>query len=186
MLAMTLSTAMPATPRERLAQVGLIASFVVLAGLLAGCAGGEEVTTQSIRAARARWDSAGLRNFDLEWTSSGLSNAHYVVNVRDGRVTLIESLAPGGRRGVVKPAEPEFYGVDGLFTVMDDELAQLDQPTPFGRPKGTKAVLRFTPDPKLGYPRNYRRDVMGAPTALVIDVIRLSPVAPRSGSPPST
>jgi hypothetical protein len=158
-------------------------TFLVLALALAGCAGGEDVTTQSIRAARARWDRAKFRNYDLEWTSSGLSNAHYVVSVRDGRVTLIESLASSGRRGVVKPAEPEFYGVDGLFTIMDDELAQLDQPTPFGHPKGTKAVLRFSPDPKLGYPRNYRRDVMGAPMALVIDVVRLTPIAPRSDSP---
>jgi hypothetical protein len=149
---------------------------------LAGCAGGEAVTLNSIAAARARWDGANIRDYDLEWTSSGLSNAHYVVSVRDGRVSLVETIAPDGRRGVVRPAEPEYYGVEGLFTIMADELAQLDQPAPFGQPKGTKAVLRFAADPKIGYPRRYRRDVVGAPMALAIDVIRLSPVAVRTRS----
>jgi hypothetical protein len=176
---------MATTPRQRTAYAVLLGSFFVLVLALAGCAGGVDVTTQSIRSARARWDGANLRDYDLEWTSSGLSNSHYIVTVRNGRVRLIETLALDGRRGVVKPVEPEFYGVDGLFTVMEEELAQLDQPTPFGQPKGTKAVLRFTPDPNLGYPRNYRRDVMGAPKPLAIDVIRFSPIPPRPASPPS-
>ena len=59
-----------------------------------------------------------------------------------------------------------------------DELAQLGTSTPFGQPKGTKSVLRFTPDPELGYPRRYRRDVLGTPLALAIDVIRFEPSPP--------
>jgi hypothetical protein len=61
--------------------------------------------------------------------------------------------------------------------IIDEELAQLDTRAPFGQPKGTKAVLRFAPDPELGYPRSYRRDVLGTPLALAIDVIRLEPQA---------
>jgi hypothetical protein len=38
-------------------------------------------------------------------------------------------------------------------------------------------VLRFEPDPKLGYPRSYRRDVLGTPQALAIDVVRFEPAA---------
>ena len=42
-------------------------------------------------------------------------------------------------------------------------------------------MLRFTPDPQLGYPRSYRRDVLGTPQVLAIDVTRFTP-RPASGS----
>jgi hypothetical protein len=149
---------------------------------LAGCAGGEGVTTRSIAEARRRWEQAAIRDYDLEWTSSGASRAHYVVTVRGGQVRSIESILPDGKRLAVHPAEPRFYGVEGLFMIIGDELAQLRTNTPFGQPKGTKAVLRFSPDPALGYPRRYRRDVMGTPLALAIDVIRFHP-SPASQAP---
>jgi hypothetical protein len=150
---------------------------------LAGC-GGEDVTTRSIAEARRRWDQAGIRNYDLEWSSSGLSRAHYVVTVRDGQVESIESVLPDGKSMKVHPPEPKFYGVEGLFMIIGDELAQLRMSAPFGQPKGTKVVLRFTPDSRLGYPRRYRRDVLGTPLALAIDVIRFRPeptAAPGTG-----
>jgi hypothetical protein len=159
--------------------------------LVSGCAGGEVVTAESIRAARARWEKADVRDYDLEWESSGLSKAHYVVSVRNGRVRSIESIAHDGRRREVTSPEPKFYGVDGLFMIISDELAQLEGETPFGKPKGTKAVLRFTPDPVLGYPRSYRRDVLGSPMPLAIDVVRFAPSTtpvsgPHAPSPAST
>jgi hypothetical protein len=154
----------------------------MLALTLTGCAGGEEVTARSLAAARQRWDRAGIRDYDLEWTSSGLGHGHYLVTVRDGQVTAIESILAGGKRMAVHTAEPRFYGVEGLFTIIADELALLETSTPFGQPKGTKAVLRFEPDPTLGYPLRYRRDVLGTPVALAIDVVRFAP-ATRPASP---
>ncbi|GAC1472727.1 MAG: hypothetical protein NVSMB9_20310 [Isosphaeraceae bacterium] len=171
--------AMPFAPMSRPAF--LIAILLTLA-TLAGCGGGEDVTPETLRLARGRWERAGIRDYDLEWTSSGRSIAHYAVVVRDGRVRTIESVAPDGRRGEVKPGAPEFYGVDGLFTTLEDELAQLDQPAPFGQPRGTRAILRFTADPKYGYPLRYRRDVLGASLALGIDVVRFHPLASRGTS----
>ena len=73
--------------------------------------------------------------------------------------------------------------MDGLFTTIADELAQLKMDRPFDQPKGTKIVMRFSPDPRLGYPRFYRRDVLGTSQALAIDVIRLIPKETSSGSP---
>ncbi|MDR3632744.1 MAG: DUF6174 domain-containing protein [Isosphaeraceae bacterium] len=143
--------------------------------VLAGCAGGEDVTAASIQAAKQRWHQARVRDYDLEWTSSGLRQSHYVVAVRDGKVRTVEMVQPNGQRAVVRPPEPRFYGVDGLFLVMADELAQLATDQPFGQPRGTKAVLKFTPDPTLGYPQRYRRDVLGARAPLGIDVVRLTP-----------
>jgi hypothetical protein len=159
--------------------------LVLMVGL-SGCAGGEEVTSSSLAAARRRWEQAGIQDYDLEWRSSGLGHGHYVVVVRGGKVVSINSLLPGGKSVVVHPGKPEYYGVDGLFMVIGDELAQLDMRVPFGQPKGTKTVLRFTPDPMLGYPRSYRRDVLGTPMALAIDVIRFDPGPKRSAAAPSS
>lgn len=117
-----------------------------------------------------------MRDYNLEWTSTGPRNNRYAVSVRDGRVKSVEGVAPDGRRFPVKPAETKYYSIDGLFLTIADELAELDQPRPFNQPKGTKAVLRFDPDPQYGYPRRYRRDILGAPAALAIDVVRFDPI----------
>ncbi len=146
---------------------------LVAACVLSGCSGGEAVTPQTIAAAKAKWAAAGIRDYDLEWTVAGPNRAHYYVTVRGGEVRRVESVAPDGRRFELHPAEPRFYGVAGLFITIADELAQLQTAAPFGQPKGTKVVTRFTPDPKLGYPRSYRRDVLGTSQGLAIEVSRL-------------
>jgi hypothetical protein len=159
----------------------LVVILILAAG--AGCGGGEPVTPQAIQAARRAWDKARIRDYDLEWTSTGLMNGHYRVTVRDGKVRRIVAVLPDGRAVERHPAQPELYGVDGLFQVIEDELAQLDADRPFGQPKGTSAVLKFQPDPKLGYPKSYRRDVVGTPQGLTLDVIRLTPRAPAPTPP---
>ena len=158
----------------------IVASIALV--LFAGCSGGENVTAASLRAAREAWARKNIRDYEIEWAGSGLSRSRYVVSVRDGEVRSVESVAPDGRHYPVKPAEPKFYGVEGLFLVIADELAQLDDAEPFGRPKGSASVLKFTIDPTHGFPRSYRRDVVGAPSALRIDVIRFEPRAPLVGN----
>ncbi len=169
----------PTRPRPTLTQrllLGLIVSG------LSGCAGGEAVTPQALEHARAQWNKAGPRNYDLEWTSTGPRNNRFAVSVRAGRVQSVEGVAPDGRRFPTRAVETKYYSVDGLFQIIADDLAELDQPTPFNLPRGTKAVLRFSPDPQYGYPRSYRRDIMGAPLALAIDVVRFQPLAPEPWS----
>ncbi len=153
----------------------LVVSLGFLLLTLQGCGGGQEVTSQAIRDAQRRWIEANIRDYDLEWVSSGHRTGHYFVYVRGGRVRAVHALLPDGRMIEQKPADPEPYSVDGLFGLMEDELVQLDTERPFGRPSGTKAVLRFTPDPELGYPRSYRRDLLGSSQGVAIDVIRLQP-----------
>ncbi len=166
-----------ATGPSLLPMVAGVAIFAV-----AGCSGGQPVTPETIADARKVWAQAGIRDYDLEWMAAGMNHAHYYVTVRGGVVRKVESVAPGGRRFEVHPAEARFYGVDGLFTTIADELAQLKTDRPFGQPAGTKVVMRFSPDPKLGYPRSYRRDVLGTTQGLAIDVIRLIPT-PAAESP---
>ncbi len=152
---------------------------------LPGCGGGVDATTNSVKAAEAKWKAAGLRNYNLEWANSGLGTGHYRVFVRDGEVKAIYSVIAGGREVIAKPGTPRMYSVDGLFTVIKDEIAQLGTASPFGQPKGTTAVLKFTPDPTLGYPKTYRRDVMGTPKGIAIDVLKLDPSPPLEIRPPS-
>jgi Family of unknown function (DUF6174) len=162
----------------RVAKVVLIVSSVVVAG----CGGGRDVTPRAIRDARRTWERADLRDYDLEWISSGAQNAHYRVFVRGGEVQSVRTVLPDGREIEAHSAQPESFGVDGLFQVLEEELAQLRADRPFGQPPGTTAVLRFDPDPRLGYPRSYRRDVVGAPKGIAIDVIGL---VPDSGAVPT-
>jgi len=151
--------------------------ILAILGSTLGCTGGQEVNPGAVDAARRLWTQAGIRDYQLEWSVTGSNNAHYVVSVQDGEVRKVESIRPDGARGVLHPPEPRFYGVDGLFLTIAEELALLKADSPFGRPSGTKVVMRFEPDSKLGYPHWYRRDVMGAPKSMRIDVIRLVPTA---------
>jgi len=154
-----------------------LAALALLA--FSGCSGGEDVNTRTLSQARALWDSAGIRDYDLEWTTSGDRDGHYVAYVRDGKVKRVHAFVDDRRARVVreievKRADLNYYGVDGLFTILREEQATAESdPMPFGQPKGTRVLLRFTPDPTLGYPRRYRRDVVGRPKGLAIDVIRL-------------
>jgi hypothetical protein len=145
-----------------------------------GCAGGQEVTPETINQAKQFWKTAGIRDYDLDWTVSGAQNNHYYVTVRGGDVRKVESVQADGRRSELHPPETRFYSADGLFLTIADELAQLKTDHPFGQPRGTRVVMRFKPDAKLGYPLWYRRDVMGTTQAIAIDVVRLVTVAATS------
>ncbi len=161
-----------------------ILTIVVLISALPGCGGGVDATPDAIKVAEAKWNAAGIRDYNIEWTNSGQGNGHYRVFVRDGEVKAIYSLLPGGREVVAKPGQPRFYSVNGLFLTIKDEMAQRETATPFGQPKGTSAILKFTPDPELGYPQSYRRDVLGTPKGVSIDVDRLDRDPPREIPPP--
>jgi hypothetical protein len=155
-------------------QLVTLVSLLTLGSAL-GCAGGQEVTPEAIDRAKQVWANAGIRDYQIEWRVRGPNNAHYVVTVNGGGVRKVESVLRDGRALELHPGEPRFFGVDGLFLTISDELAQLKTDAPFGQAKGTKVVMRFGCDPKLGYPLWYRRDVVGTTQAVSIDVIRLTP-----------
>lgn len=157
--------------------------LLLLFAALTGCGRGENATPATVAAAESKWKAAGVKNYNLEWSNSGLGTGHYRVFVRDGEVKAIYSVLNNGREIVAKPAQPRFYSVEGLFLTIKDEMAQLDLPTPFGQPKGTTAILKFTPDSSLGYPKSYRRDVLGSAKGVSIDVQSLDP-NPQINIPP--
>jgi hypothetical protein len=172
----------PKVPRSATCVTRLSLTALCAVGFFASCSGGQAVTAEAIADAQKIWTGAGILDYDLEWTASGMSSAHYYVTVRRGEVHKVESIAPDGSKHELHPAEPRFFGVDGLFITMADEMAQLKSDRPFGQPKGTKVVMRFAPDSKLGYPRYYRRDVLGTSQGLAIDVVRLIRAQAGTGS----
>jgi len=146
-------------------------------GTTVGCDGGQAVTPEAIDQAKRLWSGAGIRDYELDWSVTGPNNAHYVVTVQAGEVRRVDAIEPDGSRIELHPGSPRFFGVDGLFVTISDELAQLKTEKPFGQPTGTKVVMRFSPDAKLGYPHWYRRDVLGTSQAVTIDVNKLVPSA---------
>jgi hypothetical protein len=154
--------------------------LISVLGAMLGCSRGQEVTSEAIARAQERWANAGIRDYNLEWTVTGPNNAHYYVTVRGGEVSDIELGAPDGRRVKVSSNAPRYFGVDGLFLTIANELALVKSDRPFSQPKGTKVLMRFQPDSKLGYPHWYRRDVMGTSQMLTIDVVKLVPNSPVS------
>ena len=147
-----------------------------------GCAGGETVTPEAVDLARRLWTKASIRDYDLDWTVRGRNNAHYLATVRDGEVRKLKSIAPNGATGELRPVDREYYSVDGLFRTMADDLAMLNSDRPFGEPKGTKVVMRFQPDSRLGYPHFYRRDVLGTSLSISIEVNSLTRVPGASAA----
>jgi hypothetical protein len=155
------------------ARLGLAALAVVASG----CGRSQTATAEAVNAARRLWSRAGIRDYDLDWSVSGRNNAHYLVTVRGGEVQRIDAVQPDGGKVPLRSNEARMYGVDGLFRTIDEELAVCGKSeTPFGAPKGTKVVMRFLPDEKLGYPHWYHRDVLGTSASMAIAVNALTPV----------
>ena len=140
---------------------------------LVGCVEGEDVDPRTIARARRMWDQAKPANYDLEWTVSGAREGHYLVSVREGAVRSIESVGPSGKKTPIHPPDPSYYSVEGLFRALEAEADQVIQPRPFGLSERTVPRLRFDSDPRLGYPRRYRRYVDSPGGRLALDVLRI-------------
>jgi Family of unknown function (DUF6174) len=162
----------PHAPWFRSASVLVI---LTITGSISGCAGGQQATPEAVEQAKQLWTKAGIRDYELEWTVAGGQTNHYFVTVRDGDVQKVETLLPDGTRRTSKIPDTRYYSVDGLFLTIANELAQLKTDHPFDQPAGTQVVMRFKPDPKLGYPHWYHRDVMGTSLSIAIDVVKLVP-----------
>ena len=101
------------------ARLGLPAILIATAG----CGGGQDVTPQSVRAAKQLWDRAGIRDYDLDWSVTGSNNAHYFVTVRGGEVRTVEMVGRDGGKSASRSHETSLFSVDGLFRTLDVELA---------------------------------------------------------------
>lgn len=137
---------------------------------------GDPVNPERIERDAARWAAAGIQDYDLTWQSISTRNQSiYKVFVRGGDVKAVRLVRPDGKAVALKPADTNFYSVDGLFRTLREELAQSREPRPFGQPPGTTVILTMRSDDRLGYPTLYRRDIFGVEDRMGIDVIELKP-----------
>ena len=172
-----MNSALQRRPRWH-ARFGIPAMLIITVG----CAGGEDVTPEAIAQSRRLWTQANIRDYDLDLSIRGRNNAHYLVTVRGGEVRKIEMFQRDDSKVDLRSPKPESFNVDGLIRTIDEELALAKSDRPFGQPKGTRVVMRFQPDAKLGYPHWYHRDVLGTSLSIAIEVESMTPVP--AGSKP--
>src|SRR5262245_4057028 len=95
--------------------VGVIAAAILAVPYLPGRT--DPVTREALAQARALWEQAGIINYDLDLETWGVQSGRYHVQVRDGRLVQIT------RNGTAAdPAEGDYWTVDGLFRVIEEEL----------------------------------------------------------------
>ncbi len=151
--------------------------IIVLLYCIPGCGGGgEDVNARTLGRAKRLWEHAGIKDYSLEWRSTGAREGHYRVAVRGGQVVEVVQVAPDGTERPARPGDASYYGVDGLFRTIEADVDHCLEQVKNGPDRGAHLLLRFWPDPDLGYPSRYRRDVSGTVRPLAIDVVRFRPL----------
>jgi hypothetical protein len=111
-----------------------------------------------LAAARARWSAAGVSSYrlGLEMEGTELTKGRYAIEVRAGQVTSAT------RDGQPITGEAKLYAVDGLFTLLADELELARDPARSGQaPAGYRIYLLARFDRERGLPLQFRRVVGG-------------------------
>lgn len=117
-----------------------------------------EITPTMLDDAARQWDKYGPPNYDLTVRVTGSQTGEYKVSVRNDDVVSLQTGA--GRR----PPERTWYSwtVPGLFDVIYDDL-ELSQrmKREAADPATSGLVQRGEFDEEFGYPRLYRRVILG-------------------------
>lgn len=119
-----------------------------------------ELTEAAIAAAEAQWESAGPASYALRVKIAGRRPGDVECTVENDEVTSMtrDGRTPSQRRTW------DYWTVPAQFdTIRQDMASAADSNGGFGAPPGSKALLRAEFDPQLGYPKRYRRYVLGTP-----------------------
>lgn len=126
-----------------------------------------------LEAAEARWRAEGPADYDLDLKLGGARPGSVHVEVRGGRVTAMtrDGRTPSQRRTW------DVWSVEGQFDTLYRELELADAPArEMQVDAATRLVLRAQFDPRLGYPRRYRRIVLGEGPEVYWEVTRFRPL----------
>lgn len=131
------------------------------------------LTRETLDAAVARWLQAGPANYDLDLVLTGAQTGNLHIEVRDGDVIKMtrDGKAPVQRRTW------DFWSVPNQIAMMDEDLvaAESDPQRAFGVADRGQIVLQAEFDPVLGYPRRYRRQVLGTSNTIEWRVMQFTP-----------
>lgn len=136
----------------------------------------DPLTPELLSAARDRWRSAGIENYDLRYSQHG---SNYDVRVRGGVVVdaSVDGQAP-------QNANLGDLSMDGLLRVVQMECDALtDESGPFA--SGSQAVIaRVRFHPELGYLQRYLRSGGGFGQSAAIDVEFFAPITSDTPTAP--
>ena len=153
--------------RRNIAISVLIVTALVITALAVLRRPMETLTTECLETARAKWDRARIKDYDMTYEMAG---GTYVARVRDGRIV---SLTRDGQPTTSQ--RPEDYTVDGLFEILALELENLNDPrNPFGGDSQT-TLLRVRFDPHHGYLQRYLRALGGTGRSHGIELLKFTP-----------
>jgi len=144
-------------------------SVLVLACLLISCSRLSSLTPDMLNDAQNRWNSAKPASYRVVIVMKGdrIQREQFDVTVKAGRVTSIrrngqELSAPAGQD----------YSMDGLFRILQQELALAQKPTLLGAPEGYSAYPMASFDGKSGRLIEYKRTVGGTSNTIDIQVLQ--------------
>lgn len=116
------------------------------------------LTRTDFDAAEQRWKAKGPHNYDLDVVIAGRQPGRVHVEVRDGEITRMT-------RDGVEPRQQRtwyYWSVPGQLETIGWELEKAADPVAgFQAPAGSRVVQRAVFDAQYGYPKIYRRAVLG-------------------------
>jgi hypothetical protein len=135
--------------------IGAVAALILAVPYFPGRT--DPVTRERLEGARALWSRAQVKNYDMDLETRGAQSGRYHVEVRDGHLAGIT------RNGVTAdPAAGEYWTVDGLFQVIEEELDAAEQPDNAAFGPRSQVWLRARFDSRLGFPIRFVREVKPA------------------------
>jgi hypothetical protein len=133
-----------------------------------------ELTAANLAAAEARWAQSGPANYDLRVELGGARPGVFEIEVRDGVVAAAPKLNGNPVRG---RHTWETWSVAGQFGTIGRELELAANPaSEMQLAEDTRLVLRAKFDEALGYPKEFRRIVMGSGPEISWRVTEFKPV----------
>lgn len=131
----------------------------------------EELTTERLAEARAKWSAAGIADYDMRLRMHG---GEYGVRCRN---RVVEDLTLNGTP--VTTGDPASYSVDGLLAILGMELEMFGSGgrAPAG---GSPVFMRVLFDQQRGYVKRYLRSGSGFAgpqgRGTAIEVIEFTPI----------
>lgn len=118
--------------------------------------------------AEMKWGSNKPPSYTLVVSMEGdrVEREEFDVRVERGQVT---SLRRNGE--FVERVAAQDYSMDGLFSLIHQEMDLAQKPFPFGAPEGYSAYLMARFDARTGRLVHYRRAVGGASNSIDIEVL---------------
>jgi hypothetical protein len=117
------------------------------------------LTDEALSLARAKWKAAGLSDYHMTITVTSRERNRHEIEVRGGQVHQMKT------DGLPAPERVwKFWSVDGMLTVLEEELANRRSPqAALGVNDPADVFLDAAFDEKTGVPIHYLRQVSGRP-----------------------